>query len=121
MNVKSAMIKTASLPALVVSRFALVAFFFLLLVTCYLLLIPRPVHAQTPLPVPAECQVPDDATAQQMIDALNKCAIKKNVFDDKVFNLNQIAGTIDSLNTHLLGYSLLHPETDEVTAGRGAL
>lgn len=96
---------------------------FLFLVSSLLFIVaPRPAHALAPSPSPAaECQVPPDATAQQIIDAFNKCAIKKNVFDDKVFNTNQIAGTIDSLNTHILGLSYLHPETNELTAGRGAL
>ncbi|OGD89410.1 hypothetical protein A2693_02825 [Candidatus Curtissbacteria bacterium RIFCSPHIGHO2_01_FULL_40_12] len=104
-------------------RLTLLAVSFLFLVSSLLFIVaPRPAHAVGPSPSPtAECQIPDDATAQQAIDVINKCAIKKNAFDDKVFNLNQIAGTIDSLNTHLLGISLLHPETDEVTAGRGAL
>ena len=118
------MIKIAALSALIVNRKSLIAIIFLFLFTIlYLLftiLIARPAHAQAP-PVPAECVVPADATAQQTIDTINKCAIKKNVFDDKIFNLNQIAGTIDSLNTHILGLSLLHPETNQLTAGRGAL
>lgn len=86
--------------------------FFLLLVTCYLLLA-SPVHAQ--------CAYDPNATDQELINQFNKCAIEKNIYDDKIFNFNQIAGTVDSLNTQILGLSLLHPETNELTAGRGAL
>lgn len=115
----------ATILKLIVNRKSLIVLFLSFLFSLFTLtLLARPVYAtshEPPPPVTAECETPENATAQQTIDALNKCAIKKNVFDDKVFNLNQIAGTIDSLNTHLLGYSLLHPETDEATAGRGAL
>ncbi len=118
------MIKVAALPALVVSRFALVILVAFLFSLFTLILLARPAHATSHEPSPspsAECQVPEGATGQQVIDTFNKCAIKKNVFDDKVFNMNQIAGTTDSLYTILIGKSLLHPETDEVTQGKGAV
>lgn len=60
-------------------------------------------------------------TDQQIMNAFNKCAIDANVYDDKIFNFNQISGTVDSLNTMILGSSALHPETNNVTAGHGAL
>ena len=68
-----------------------------------------------------ECDVTGDLTAQEAINTLNKCAIEKNVFDDKIFNINQIAGTADSLYTLLVGESQLHPETNVATRGGGAL
>src|SRR3989344_9676517 len=60
-------------------------------------------------------------STQETIDNLNKCAIEKDVFDDKIFNLNQILGTTDSLYTSLTGTSLVHPDTNQVTQGKGAL
>src|SRR3989344_726649 len=60
-------------------------------------------------------------STQETIDNLNKCAIEKDVFDDKIFNLNQILGTTDSLYTTLTGTSLAHPDTNQVTQGKGAL
>jgi hypothetical protein len=60
-------------------------------------------------------------TDQEAVDKLNKCAIQKNVFDDKIFNVNQIAGTTDSIYNLLTGSSRLHPETNGVTAKSGAL
>src|SRR3989344_3570922 len=60
-------------------------------------------------------------STQETINNLNKCAIEKDVFDDKIFNLNQILGTTDSLYTSLTGISLAHPETNQVTQGKGAL
>src|SRR3990167_4093132 len=60
-------------------------------------------------------------TTQETIYNLNKCAIEKDVFDDKIFNLNQILGTTDSLYTTLTGTSLAHPDTNQVTQGKGAL
>src|SRR3989344_6452806 len=82
------------------------------------LALPRQAHAQ-------ECDAPfeqgNPAPAQEAIDRLNKCAIEKNVFDDKIFNTNQIAGTVDSLHTLMFGTSNLHPETDVATRGGGAL
>jgi len=74
----------------------------------------KPAHAAT-------CQIPANATSQETINAFNKCAIEKNIFDDKIFNFNQISGTTDSLYTMLIGNSLLHPETDEITQGKGAV
>ncbi|MDO8487143.1 MAG: hypothetical protein Q7S45_02545 [Candidatus Curtissbacteria bacterium] len=55
------------------------------------------------------------------IDAINQCAIESGAFDDKIFNLNQIAGTVDSLSTLLTGQSQLHPATNSITADAGAL
>src|SRR3989344_5825287 len=60
-------------------------------------------------------------STQETINNLNKCAIEKDVFDDKIFNLNQILGTTDSLYTTLTGTSLVHPDTNQVTQGKGAL
>jgi len=66
-------------------------------------------------------QAEGGATSEEIIDKINKCAIEKDVFDDKIFNLNQISGTADSLYTLLLGESRLHPEITEVTRGGGAV
>jgi hypothetical protein len=74
------------------------------------------VHAQADA-----CTADPNLTVQEAIDKINKCAIQKDIFDDKVFNLNQLTGTTDSIYNLLTGRSQLHPETDEVTAGRGAL
>src|SRR3990172_8662353 len=99
--------------ALVFSRFALVVFFsLLLLVTGYWLLV-RQTHA-------AACDTPA-LSSQEAIDQLNKCAIEKDIFDDKIFNLNQISGTTDSLFNLITGSSQLHPETNTVTQNWGAL
>ncbi len=114
--------KIAALKALVVSRLTLVALlviFLFALFTLTLTLTP-PVHAQAttdPCAPAAAGQYP----AKEAIDELNKCAIQRNVFDDKIFNFNQIAGTTDSLYTLLVGESLLHPETNQITAGSGTL
>lgn len=81
------------------------------------LALPRQAHAQNCDPQPAGERLTD----QQAIDKINKCAIEKNVFDDKIFNINQLAGTTDSIYNLLTGRSRLHPETDDVTAGTGAL
>jgi len=102
----------------VISRLALVAVIFTFLFSLFTLTLARSVHAQADPCAPAS---PGPYPAQEAIDKINKCAIKKDIFDDKVFNLNQIAGTTDSLYNLLLGRSLLHPETDNVTAGSGAL
>ena len=101
----------AKIWSLVTSCKLLVTF---LLVTSYMLL-------ATISPVHAQCTYNPNATDQELINQFNRCAIDKNIFDDKIFNFNQIAGTVDSLNTQILGFSLLHPETNELTAGRGAL
>src|SRR4030042_3407346 len=78
------------------------------------LALPRQAHAQS------ACDAQSFST-QETIDNLNKCAIEKDIFDDKIFNLNQILGTTDSLYTTLTGTSLAHPETNQATAGKGAL
>src|SRR4030042_1356718 len=78
------------------------------------LALPRQAHAQA-------CDTPGPMSAQQAIEMLNKCAIEKDIFDDKVFNLNQMSGTTDSLYTLLLGETQLHPETNTITRGGGAL
>src|SRR3989344_2114077 len=75
---------------------------------------PASVYAQ-------ECEPGLPPTDAEAVDKINKCAIEKNVFDDKIFNLNQIAGTTDSLYNLLTGRSRLHPETNDVTASSGAL
>lgn len=102
------------LSALVRSHLALVAIFLLFLVACCFLLV-KPVHAQS------DCDPDPNLPAQQALDKLNKCAIEKNIFDDKIFNINQIAGTADSILSLLSGQSQLHPDTNGVTAGTGAL
>ncbi|MBI3341775.1 hypothetical protein HY024_01500 [Candidatus Curtissbacteria bacterium] len=56
-----------------------------------------------------------------VINDYNKCAIQQNVYDDKVFNMNQIFGTACSLNVLISGYSPCKPETSKVTANIGAL
>ncbi len=73
--------------------------------------------------VRAQCTLADPTTAtdQQIINQFNKCAISKNVYDDKIFNFNQIAGTVDSLNTQILGFSALHPQTNELAMHHSAL
>src|SRR3989338_8929354 len=101
----------AKIWSLVTSCKLLVTF---LLVTSYMLL-------ATISPVHAQCTYNPNATDQELINQFNRCAIDKNIFDDKIFNFNQIAGTVDSFNSQILGFSLLHPETNELTAGRGAL
>ncbi len=116
------MIKIAAIKALVARpergrrarRWSLVAFIFLIssLITVHLSL--SSVHAQ-------ECDADAQLTTQDAIDQINKCAIEKNVFDDKIFNLNQIAGTADSLYNLISGFSKLHPDTDSITQGSGAL
>lgn len=88
-------------------------FIFLFLVSCFLLLVDN-AHAQSACDTPAQ-------SSQEAINQLNKCAIEKDIFDDKIFNLNQITGTTDSLLNLLTGGSQLHPETNQVTAGGGAL
>lgn len=55
------------------------------------------------------------------IDRINKCAIQKDIYDDKIFNINQISGTTDSLYNLLTGRSQLHPETNQITANAGAI
>jgi len=105
--------KIFSLRALVVCCLL----FVLIVLTSYFILHPSSfatVHA-------AECDPGQNLPAKEAINQLNKCAIEKNIFDDKIFNLNQITGTTDSLYTLLVGQSLLHPETDAVTAGGGAI
>src|SRR3989344_5840422 len=106
--------KAANHFKLIVNGKWLIVIFILLLFTIHYSLFTKEVHAAT-------CQIPANATSQETINAFNKCAIEKNIFDDKIFNFNQIAGTIDSLNTHLLGESWLHPETNTITQGKGAL
>ena len=125
MRGQPAMIKIAAIKALVVRRWSLVAFIFLISLfplkarlaeggTIHLSLFTNPVHA-------GECDADPDLTVQEAIDQINKCAIEKNVFDDKIFNLNQIAGTTDSLYNLLTGTSDLHPDTNSVTQNTGAL
>src|SRR3989344_4497883 len=66
------------------------------------------------------CDAPAQ-NSQEAINQLNKCAIEKDIFDDKIFNLNQISGTTDSLYNLITGSSQLHPETNTVTQNWGAL
>src|SRR3989344_4202157 len=111
-------IAAASKPfAISYSLLAIFLISFLLLVTCYMLLV-KSAHAGA-----CETQIAPDSInkSQQAMDIFNKCSIEKNVFDDKIFNTNQIAGTVDSLNMLMFGTSQLHPETDVATRGSGAL
>src|SRR3989344_3945559 len=84
------------------------------LFTLTLILAPSRANAQGACDAPA-------GSSQEAINQLNKCAIEKDIFDDKIFNLNQISGTTDSLYNLLTGYSQLHPETNTVTQNWGAL
>lgn len=59
-------------------------------------------------------------TPPELMNQVNDCAIESNVYDDKMFNFNQMSGTVDSIYTLLLGSSPLHPETNPVTDGSGA-
>src|SRR3989344_7327961 len=105
--------KIAAILTPIAKRLTTIAFFFTFSIFLFQFSM-KNVHAQ-------DCTIPANATSQETINAFNKCAIEKNIFDDKIFNFNQIAGTIDSLNTHLLGESWLHPETNTITQGKGAL
>lgn len=92
-------------------RTALIAFFLALsLITFHFLLAPS-VHAQS-------C-TGGNINTKEAIDRINKCSIEKDIFDDKVFNLNQITGTTDSLYNLLTGRSQLHPETNRITQNSG--
>src|SRR3990167_7552472 len=91
-------------------------FSFLFLLTSYFILHTSyfgTAHAQA-------CDAPA-LSSQEAINQLNKCAIEKDIFDDKIFNLNQISGTTDSLYNLITGSSQLHPETNTVTQNWGAL
>ena len=113
------MILTAALSASasrIVKRhlsIVLFLFFFLIFNTFYLILAPSGANAQA-------CDAPA-LSSQEAINQLNKCAIEKDIFDDKIFNLNQISGTTDSLFNLITGSSQLHPETNTVTQNWGAL
>lgn len=98
----------------------LVAVFFSILLTLFSIAYVTPVHAQPATASPVPCPSPPP-NIKAAIDNVNKAAIQKDVFDDKIFNLNQITGTTDSLATLLIGCSQLHPEINETTAGTGAL
>src|SRR3990172_6318850 len=84
------------------------------LFTLTLILAPSRANAQGACDAPA-------GSSQEAINQLNKCAIEKDIFDDKIFNLNQISGTTDSLFNLITGSSQLHPETNTVTQNWGAL
>lgn len=105
--------KFAAAPLKSVVKCQLSIVTFIIFTIFYLLFTISPVHAQ--------CTYDPNATEQELINQFNQCAIEENIYDDKIFNFNQIAGTIDSLNTQILGTSLLHPQTNEITQGRGAL
>lgn len=105
-----------SLQALVSRRLTLVVLLLLIFLTFIFYLLSSNVHAQS------ACSEPDSPlSAKEAVDQLNRCSIEKDVFDDKIFNLNQIMGTSDSLYIMLLGTSTLHPETNAATQGGGAL
>lgn len=68
--------------------------------------------------------IADCAPATTTVDAINrvnKCAISTSAFDDKIFNFNQMAGTVCSIQRLLTGTCELQPEINKVTAGTGAL
>src|SRR3990167_4178740 len=96
------------------SPIVLFLFFFLILNTFYLIFAPTGANAQA-------CTPTGPQSTRDSINQLNKCAIEKDIFDDKIFNLNQISGTSDSLFNLLTGRSQLHPETNAATDGGGSL
>ncbi|MCR4324711.1 MAG: hypothetical protein NUV69_03410 [Candidatus Curtissbacteria bacterium] len=100
---------TAVLSLIVNRKLSIALVIFALLALLSILLTLSPVYAQTPL------------DAAESIRELNTTAVTKQVYDDKIFNLNQIAGTADSLLTLLTGHSQLHSETNDVTKTTGAL
>lgn len=106
-----------SLPAKALASAGRLALYasFVILFSLFTLTFASPVLAQAPPP----CAQGTDAASS--IDAVNKCAIDNSSFDDKLFNFNQIAGTIDSIQTLLTGTSYLHYKTNNATAGTGAL
>lgn len=99
------------------SAFRKLFFFLLLPVTGCLLLatiLPSPAYAQV------DCSgIP--STGQQGVDNYNKTAIKTQAMDDKIFNLNQWSGSVDSALVLLTGCSQIHPQTNIATSGTGAL
>jgi len=107
---------TAALLSLNAKRLKLIAISLLFLVFGFLFLVFSPALA-----APEDCNPPENPTSEEVLDQVNRCAIEKNIFDDKVFNLNQLSGTGDSLYTLLLGESQLHPEITQVTKRQGAL
>lgn len=113
--------KQISLPTEIFgrTRTLLLAIIFLII---FLFLSISPSHALDCNP-DGPLQTTDDPplTDKEAIRKINLCAIESNIFDDKIFNFNQIAGTVDSIHGLLTGTSRLHPETNHVTAGTGAL
>lgn len=100
----------------IVKRLSLVIFFLIsyFLLTSSFIFNPSSfgsVHAAIPCPT---------TSSAGEINNINKTAITGG-YDDKIFNLNQIIGTTDSLYTMLAGCSIAHPYTNSATAGRGAL
>ena len=69
-----------SLRTLVVSRLSLIilASLLLSLFTIHYSLFTKEVHAQEDA-----CNIEGDLSAEEAVNALNKCAIQKNIFDDK--------------------------------------
>ena len=114
MRGKSAMKILRRLLSTVNCQLLTVIFLFSLFTLTLTLVSPHTVHAQN-------CEPGTPPTDAEAIDKINKCAIERNVFDDKIFNLNQIAGTTDSLYNLLTGVSSLHPETNKITQNTGAL
>ncbi len=91
--------------------------YWLLVIGSLLLIPPLPVHAQACVSSQTE-----DFSFSAVVDDFNKCAIQKNIYDDKIFNANQVAfGIPDSLSILITGYSVIHPETDNITARSSAL
>jgi hypothetical protein len=88
-----------------------------LLFTIYNLLFTAPPVSAANAP---DCSAPKVQTAPEIMNQFNNCAIESNIYDDKLFNFNQMSGTVDSIYTMLLGYSALHPQTNAVTDGTGA-
>src|SRR3989344_2519586 len=119
LNVKRPRIRSkASIRGKLTTNAVLAVFFssLLFLLTSYFIL-----HTSYFGNAPAQACEAQSFSTQQTIDNLNKCAIEKDVFDNKIFNFNQILGTTDSLYTTLTGTSLAHPDTNQVTQGKGAL
>lgn len=82
------------------------------------------VTAAGPAPVGAAsigCVPGSAKTDPEAIDQENKCRIQYNIYDDKATTFNIVAGLGDGFYKLLTGHSRLYPQTDNVTAGMGAL
>lgn len=112
-------ISTAINKLMVNSKWLVV--FSLFTIYCALFTIPTPVFAQSS-PAACESSQTEDFSFSAVVDDFNKCAIKNNIYDDKIFNANQVTfGIPDSLSILVTGFSVIHPETDKITARSSAL